>query len=134
MPYVEDVVEPLIKTLEHTAGLPAHQLAGHAANLGFWVAEVVHAIEVIDGYPDRFDRLRKGQRDYAGARWDPNVPGPPLRPGTPDHQLRELRRRVGAAAVRVLRRCHKEGLVGDEDLEEFSRALSLTPDDVRRGR
>jgi len=55
---------PLIKTLNHSAGLPVHQLAGHAANADFWVNETIHCLAVIDGYQKRFERLRAGQAEY----------------------------------------------------------------------
>src|SRR5207244_3525928 len=42
--YLKAVCTPLIKTLDHSAALPANQLAGHAANLNFWLSETKHCL------------------------------------------------------------------------------------------
>jgi hypothetical protein len=48
--YFDGICAPLVRTLEHSACLPVHQLAGHAANLEFWVNEAKHCLAVIEGY------------------------------------------------------------------------------------
>ena len=65
MSYLSDITEPLIRTLQHFAGLPVHQLAGHAANFDFWQAEFAHRIQAIDSYQGRFKQLKKAQGDFA---------------------------------------------------------------------
>ncbi|RYG47861.1 hypothetical protein EON79_06195 [bacterium] len=132
MAYVENITQPLIKTLGHTAGLPIHQLAGHAANLEFWVGEVAHAFEVIDGYPQRFRKMQQSQRRYSEENGRPYGWGSPVRSGTQDHELKELRRQVAEAMVRVLSRCHKHGLIDDAELERLSHKLSLSPENIKR--
>jgi hypothetical protein len=38
-----------------------HQLAGHHANLAFWISEAAAAVRTIDDYQQRFRQLRDGQ-------------------------------------------------------------------------
>ena len=128
MPYIQDITEPLISTLNYTSGLPVHKLAGHAANLEFWVGEVKHAVDVIDGYGERFRRLKEWERTAAqggGLEWHPFRPEKPLRPGISDHELKELRRGLIESTERVLKRCFAEGLISESDLDEYSRILDL---------
>lgn len=127
MPYVQDIIEPLIKTLDHTAGLPVHQLAGHVANLEFWVGEVDHAFQVIDGYPKRFKNLRQGERRYAETHpvW---YGAARVGPSTRDDELTVLRRELTESITRVLNRCLKEGLLSGSEIETFARRLSLHPE------
>jgi len=128
MPYVEDISEPLIGTLTYASGLPAQKLAGHAANLDFWIGEVKHALEVIDGYGERFKKLKDGERiatQQIGVEFRPFHPDKLLRPGVRDHDLKELRRRLTESVVRLLRRCYKEGLVSETELEAYGERLDL---------
>ena len=135
MSYVEDITETLIGTLNHTGGLRVQQLAGHAANLEFWVGEVKHALDVIDGYGERFKNLREGERN-AAERIGPIVdifrPGKPLRPGASDHELKELRRRLIDSVSRVLRRCYEEELVSETELDEYGERLGLDSRELKR--
>lgn len=114
--YLDGICAPLIKTLNHSAALPAHQLAGHAANVEFWISETRHCLTVIDGYQERFDRLRAGQAAYE-ARHDVMSPGAPVRRGAKDSARQELRRAVGEAIERFLVRCQREGLLSDKYLK-----------------
>jgi hypothetical protein len=102
--------------------LRPYQLAGQAANLDFWLAQVRHALEVIDGYGVRFVRMEGGQQQYAAAHdtklsevgpagVEERTPPPPRR--IPDRELRQARRALVEAATRFLERCRAEGLVAD---------------------
>jgi hypothetical protein len=135
MPYVEDITEPLISTLTYTGGLPARQLAGHAANLEFWVGEVKHAFDVIDGYGERFKKLQDGERIAAerlGPEFHPFHPRKLVRPGMSDHELKELRRRLTDSVVHVLNRCYKEGLISETELKEYGERLDLDSHELKR--
>src|SRR5437867_496289 len=114
--YVEDICAPLIKALNHSAGLPAHQLAGHAANVDFWISEAKHCLTVIDGYQERFGRLRAGQAEYE-KQHEVVGTGSPLRRGAKDQARQELRRAVCEAIEQFLGRCHQEGLLSEKDLK-----------------
>jgi hypothetical protein len=122
--YITGICAPLVKTLQHTAGLPAHQLAGHAANVDFWVGETKHCLAVIDGYQKRFERLRAGQADYEKKQ---NMIGKTSRiqRGAKHAGRLECRRLVCQAIARFLTRCHREGLLGEKDLNTALRSLGL---------
>ncbi len=62
MTYVEDITETPISTLHFVSGLPAHKVASHAANLEFWIGEVQHTFDGLDGYGERFKKLQNSQR------------------------------------------------------------------------
>jgi len=133
MSYVEDITEPLINTLTHTGGLPARQLAGHAANLEFWVREVRHAFDVIDGYGERFTRLQVAERaatERFGPEWHPFQSDKLIRPGINDYELKELRGRLIDSISLVFRRCYKEGFVTEADLVQFANRLGLDIGDL----
>lgn len=135
MPYVEDITEPLIKTLTYTGGLPARQLGGHAANLGFWVGEVKHAFDVIDGYGERFKKLQGGERMAAerlGIEWHPFHARKLVRPGISDHELKELRRRLTDSVFLVLSRCYKEEFLSEAELEKYGERLGLDSHELKR--
>jgi hypothetical protein len=102
--------------------LRPHQLAGQAANLDFWLAQVRHALRVIDGYGVRFVRMEGGQQHYVAAHdtklsevgpagVEERRPPPPRR--ISDRELRQARRALIEAATRFLERCRAEGLVAD---------------------
>ena len=132
MPYVADITEPLIAALTYSGGLRKHQLAGHAANLEFWIGEVKHTLDVIDGYDERFKRLRDGERAL-GPVVDIFRPSKQLRPSISDHELKALRRRVVEAAELFLRRCFSEDLISEADLESHCLRLDLDSRELRRG-
>lgn len=135
MPYVEDITEPLICTLTHTGGPPAKQLAGHVANLEFWVGEVRHALDVIDGYGERYKKLQKGERvaaELIGPQFNPFRSEKPVRPGISDHQLKGLRRRLIDVVHTFPSRCYEEGFVSEAQLEEFGEKLGLDVSDLKR--
>lgn len=139
MPYIEEITEPLIHTLTHTGGLPVHQLAGHAANLEFWVGEVKHATDVIDGYQARFKNIQQGESDYAerqqmkgesinrGCRT-----APPMKRGIKDHEIKDLRRRLADAMYRILTRCYKENLITEQQLDQSGETLGFDVREIKR--
>ncbi len=116
VPYLAAIRLPAIKTLTHSAGLPANQLAGHAANLEFWVGEAKHCLAAIDGYWERFKRLRTRQVEYEKQHNMP-VTVVSLRRGIGDADRQELRRVLLEAIEQFLSRCRREGLISTEELK-----------------
>jgi hypothetical protein len=118
MSYTDEITRTLIETLSKTAGLPTFQLAGHVPNLAFWMAETVHALAVIDGYPKRFDDMVAAQNDF-----DANYPDAakrreyheyhykPLRPVLTPGQADQLSRKLVSVANRLIDRCLTEELI-----------------------
>lgn len=102
--------------------LRPHQLAGQAANLDFWLAQVRHALECLDGYGVRFVRMEGGQQQYVtshNTKLSEVGPAgteehrPPLPRRIPDRELRQARRALVEAATQFLKRCQKEGFVSE---------------------
>ena len=122
--YVESISTPLIETLKHSAGLPANQLAGHAANADFWIGEAKHCLAVIDGYQDRFDRLRAAQGEYE-KQTGKVAAVLPLRRGAKDHTRQEIRQEVCEAIERFLVRCHRENLLSENKLTSALDGLGI---------
>ena len=122
--YIGGICAPLVKTLEHSAGLPVHQLAGHAANVDFWVSETKHCLAVIDGYQKRFERLRAGQAEYEKRH---NLVGktPRIQRGATHTARLERRRLVCQAIEKFLNRCYQEGLLSKNELNMRLHSLGI---------
>jgi hypothetical protein len=121
MSYIDDISNPLIKTLERSTTLPLHQLAGHAANLDFWMDEAKHCLNVIDGYAQRFERMKKAQQAQTDTQGASEMP---LQRGVKDHERKELRQKVRAAANAFLERCYREQLIEAEALQAHQEKLT----------
>ena len=131
MSYLWDITKPLIETLRHFATLPAHQLAGHAANLTFWSSEVEHRRQVIHSYGERFRRLRDAEQAYGSAHgfgstevesWGESVvvpveSAPRLRPSTQDSERQQLLRELDMAFASFYRRVKREHLIPSDFAE-----------------
>lgn len=131
MSYLSDVTNPLIKALRHFATLPAHQLAGHAANLDFWRAEVEHRRRIIQSYEERFQCLRDAEQAYGrehgfGTKQvdelgEPVVvpveSAPRARASTRDSERQALLHELDGALDAFCRRLEKEDLIPYENAE-----------------
>ncbi len=125
------------------ATLNHHQLAGHVANLEFWLGEVRHCLEVIDTYGQRFQRLKSAQNTYVSdhhtvefSLHDPcctqTAPQPPRR--VPHAELQEARRALTDATYRFLLRSHREDQL-DEGAVRSARdnfGIGIDPRDLKR--
>lgn len=122
MSYSTDVATLVTDQLSRFVTLNPHQLAGQVENLDFWLAEVRHALAVLDGYGVRFVRLHGAQQRFVAtnkviiSEVDPagvtERPPPPVR-RIPDQELRKSRRALVETVTRFLERCRAEGLVAD---------------------
>ena len=91
MSFSENMARVVADQFARFVTLNTHQLAGHMANLDFWVAQARHALEVIDDYEPRFRRLKSAQDQYVAEHrtqpfWPnaPDIHGPP-EPPRPSH-------------------------------------------------
>lgn len=126
--------------------LNRHQLAGQVANLDFWMAQVRHCQQVIDGYGERFSRLKDAQAKhtkehhtdefmlddpYDEAEQSP-YPTPPRR--VSHVEMRDARRSVCDAAYHFLVRCFNEGFITEKALRSTCDELgiSVAVSDLRR--
>jgi hypothetical protein len=132
MSYSEHVAKVIADQLERFVTLNQHQLDGHVANLDFWIAEARHALEVIDGYQERFRRQKAGQEEQktmVPMLFEPDIkllPEPPRR--LPDTSLREARRSVVDATYRFLVRLCNYGLIPESRLRSICSDLVIGVD------
>jgi len=122
--YIDGICAPLVKTLKHAAGLPVHQLAGHASNVDFWMNETKHCLAVIDGYQNRFERLCAGQAEYE-RKHNLVTTTPPIRRGAKHTARQESRRSVCEAIEKFLTRCCREDLLSKKDLRTALDTIGL---------
>lgn len=144
MSFSENVAKIVADQLSRFVTLNTHQLAGHVANLDFWVAQAQHALEIIDGYESRFRRLKAAQDEYVAEHRtqtffpsDPEIHGPPDPPRRVAHAvLREARHSVTEATYRFLVRCCNDGLIPESQLRAICGSLDVGVEsaDLRRRR
>ncbi len=142
MSFSENMAKVVADQLARFVTLNRHQLAGHVANLRFWIAQARHALEVIDGYQERFRLLKAGQADCVAAHQtmvyspvDPDIAGPPDPPRrVPSASLRHARRSVVEATYKLLLRLYRDGLISESQVRSLCGDLeiSIDPADMRR--
>ncbi|HLN26351.1 MAG TPA: hypothetical protein VK395_01250 [Gemmataceae bacterium] len=112
-----------------------HQFAGQVANLGFWLAEVRHRLAVIDGYAERFERLKAAQKKHVSQHntiefslFDPcctqGRPSPPRR--APQTELKEARHNLREATYRFLVRAFRENMIEEAALWQTCDELGIS--------
>jgi hypothetical protein len=147
MAYSTDISKTLADQLTKFATLNRHQLAGHVANFDFWIGEVRHCLQVLDGYKSRFERMRTAQTKYVqehGTReldpkydsfsGEPQTQGPPPPPKRIDHrEVADARQSLSDAMYRFLLRCRRESMIDEpvfmQSLDQLG--ISYDPADVR---
>jgi hypothetical protein len=121
--------------------LNRHQLAGQVANLDFWLAQVRHALSVIDNYGVRFIQMHATQEQYVAAHGTTEFAlgtdcfptqkkaSPPRR--VPDRELQKARRALIEATSRFLERCRHEEMISEAQLVSAHESLGIEPKDAR---
>ena len=148
MSYPIEISKALTETLARFVSLNAHQLAGHAANLDFWLGEVKHCIEVIEGYRRRFEVMKAAQMAYVAekrtmefsyrcegycpicAEGESALPPRPI----PEGQLREALRALRDAAYHFLVRCYRTDFFDETRLRQAADSVGTGIDvgDLKR--
>jgi hypothetical protein len=113
--------------------LGPHQLAGHVANLEFWVAQARSALLAIDSEQERHQRGKSAQLQHAMQnRITDSIPGEPTTDRLPDDPkqtpsvaLNAARRWVKDATYRFLVRCFHDGLIAAEQVRAICNDLSI---------
>jgi len=136
MAYVTELADLLTKNLERFVTLNDYQLAGHCANLEFWLGEAEHCLRVIDGYQTRFETMASAQADFAKKHHsvDWRTIGPfhdtaqtPKRPNkVPDHERKQARHELEKACYRFLVRCFNAALIDRSMLDRTAARLSIS--------
>ncbi len=136
MSYISDICDALSRTLQKFATLNPHQLSGHFANLDFWLTEIEHAFAIIDGYQERFERMKSAQQQHVQERltvefrvyvFDPigETPSPP-RPAISHEELRQLRNEVAVNAYRFILRCYHARFQSRDELNTVLQRLGMS--------
>lgn len=134
MAYSSDITKTLTVQITKFVTLNRHQLTGHVANLDFWVAEVRHCLDVIDGYDRRFEQMKTGQTKHISEhgtvefslddpRHTQRMSPPPRR--VSGAELGEARRNLCDATYRFLIRCFSEGLIQEDLLRRTCGSLDI---------
>lgn len=137
MSYSTELTRLVADQLSRFVTLNRYQLAGHVANLDFWLAEVRHCMEVVDGYGKRFQRLKTAQAKHIAehhttefALDDPcctqQMPAAPRK--IPDREFRDLRLALCDATRRFLLRCCREGFIEEGVLRQAFANLGIEID------
>jgi hypothetical protein len=125
-----------------------HQLAGHHANLAFWLAEAASALHALDGYQARFKQLRDAQVSWVrehetritqfcpvcqgACEFGPQTPERPSR--VPSEDLDAARSSVRAAVRLFLVRLYHAGFLSEPEVRQAADGVgaSIEQDDVER--
>lgn len=134
MSYSSEMTHLLAAQLEKFVTLNRHQLAGHAANLDFWMNEVRHCLEVVDGYERRFEQMKAARTQHVSEHktivYDLRDPehtrqqAPPPKP-VPTGELGKSRQRLCKAADRFLTRCFNDEMISKTALQRASALLEI---------
>ncbi len=104
MTYVEEICLAVIRTLDHASFHKGVRLAGYAANAEFWAAETRHALDCIEGFQTRCEKLidaRRRHAEAAGVDVDPSW----VTPTVTAEELGKMKERLLASATRFFRLC-----------------------------
>jgi hypothetical protein len=126
-PYILKQADNLSSTFARMTQLPAHRLAGHAANLDFWKQELDRCIKALATYPQRMRRMKEATNNYLKTRpvVEPFVPMemdhiPGLKPDTRttaavrDSDLETAKRELLASASRFIGAVFREQLIPED--------------------
>jgi hypothetical protein len=134
MSFSTDMANLVGEQLARFVTLNSHQLAGQVANLDFWLAQVRHALSVIDGYGVRYIQMHAAQELYVTTHAivefsfgdvSPNEKraAPPRR--IPDREMQKARRSLVEVTSRFLKRCQQDGLISESQVSEAWRSLGI---------
>lgn len=137
MAYSTEISATLTATLARFTTLNRHQLAGHVANLDFWLSEVQHCTAVLNGYYRRFEAMKSAQVKHTQERHtieysldDPCCTGAPASPPKtiPNTELELARRVLLDAAYQFLLRCYKCDFINADRLRSAADAIGTSID------
>lgn len=151
MAYIIGQANAVAVSLERFTTAHAYQVAGQFANLEFWLAETIHALDVLEGYADRFERLSAAQLDWIDAHsvvvgsfcpackgqceFEPELRRPRAPTLIPSSARNEAIRRLRDAAYFFLLRCFRMKLIDEGSLRGACDRVgtSVEARDLKRG-
>ena len=131
-PYILKQAENLSQTFARMARLPAHRLAGHAANLDFWKQELDRCVKLLATYPQRMRRMKAATNNYLKAKplVEPFIPmemdhihalTPDVRTTSAirDSDLETARKELLASASRFIAAVFRENVITEDQADLF---------------
>ncbi len=149
-PYSIARAELVAEQIGRFATQHVHQLAGHHANLEFWISEAASAVRAIDDYQARFHRLRDAQLAWVQAHdtkiirycpicsgsceFGPQSPERPHR--VPSEHLSAARTAVRIAVRKFLVRLLHAGFISESDVRRDADRVGapVEPEDLELDR
>jgi hypothetical protein len=117
-----------------------HQLAGHSANLEFWISEAVGAVRAIDEYQYRFERLKEARVAWVqkhdtritrycpicrgGCEFGPQTPDRPQRVRSED--LSASRDAVRRSVRQFLVRLYHAGFISEAEVRQHAEIVGAS--------
>ncbi|WP_437973493.1 hypothetical protein WMF11_32155 [Sorangium sp. So ce295] len=148
-PYSIARAELIAEQIGRFATQHVHQLAGHHANLAFWIAEATAAVRAIDEYQHRFRQLQDAQLSWVrqhdtkitrycpicrgACEFGPQTPDRPRR--VPSEDLAAAREAVRGAVRQFLVRLYHAGFVSEAEVRRSADLVgaSIEQEDLERG-
>ena len=149
-PYSITRAELVAEQIGRFATQHLHQLAGHNANLEFWMSEAVTAVRVLDEYQQRFKRLQDAQvawvREHdtkittycpicrGSCEFGPQTPARPQRLlGSED--LSASREAIRRTVRQFLVRLYHAGFISEAEVRQHAETVgaSIEPEDLELG-
>ena len=134
MAYIIDQANAVAAMLEKFTTAHAYQVAGQFANLEFWIGETVHAVDALDGYTERFERLSAAQSGWIGTHnvvvgsycpackgqceFEPDLKPPQAPTEIPSERQNEAIRRLRDGMYFFLVRCFRMNLIDENALRD----------------
>ena len=137
--YLENIAEALIDVLNGAAQSRDHRIVGDAANVDFWIGEIQHCIDSIDGFATRQQRfdaaVGRAVQDIREAETRQSRPIDPTKlyygEATTSIQsshyvdkVAELRARLVEATNKLLGRLRNDKLVASEEWSHITERLA----------
>lgn len=131
IPYSIARAELIAGQIGRFASQHLHQLAGHHANLAFWLSEAASAVRTIDEYPLRFRQLHDAQLSWVrghdtkilfcpicqgACELGPNTPSRPQRVSSGD--LDAARKAVRDAVRQFVVRLYHAGFLTESEVHQ----------------
>jgi hypothetical protein len=145
-PYSIARADLVANQIERFASQHLHQLAGHHANLEFWLSEAACALQAIDAYQQRYNRLANAQlawvseHDTKISRYCPICGGgcefgpqrPPRPHLIPSEELTAACESVRRAVRQFLVRLYQANFITDTQLRQHGETvgMSIEPEDL----
>ncbi len=144
MPYMIERANAVAEQLERFSTGYAHHVVGQYANLEFWIGEARSALDVLEGYGQRFDRLASAQKVWVDAHQTKvgsfcslcggaceleekmTKPAPPRRYASAERAT--AKRRLTDAAYHFFRRCYRMNLLDEDGLRAACARLDMGVD------